>query len=136
MGVGPDHARIPAGTVPADAGPIKLVASAPHMHEIGTSLRTVVERASASEENACLIDIDRWDFEWQGGYRYKEPLQLYPGDQIKTTCNYFNSTGSQVGFGEGTGDEMCFNFLFVVDNGALPQLCFSPCTYLPCEDLL
>ena len=81
----------------------------------------------------CLVDIPRWDFEWQMGYRYKESLFLEPGSFIRTTCEYDNPGSQTVTFGPRTRDEMCFQFLFVVDNGALPEKCFAPCIFNSCD---
>jgi hypothetical protein len=79
-----------------------------------------------------MVEIPRWKFEWQGGYSYREPVLLQPGDQIQTTCNYKNTTQNQISFGEGTGNEMCFTFLFVI-GGNLPALCFPPCNSSGCN---
>jgi hypothetical protein len=119
--------------LPETGGPVKLVSVAPHMHTAGSSFRSEIRRADGSTE--CLIDIPRWDFEWQGGYQYTIPRQLQPGDTIHTACSYDNRSDRRVRFGEGTGDEMCFQFNFVVDDGVLPDWCFAPCDSLPCQDL-
>ncbi|MEM9494338.1 MAG: hypothetical protein AAGC55_34650, partial [Myxococcota bacterium] len=123
--------------VPDSAQPIKVIGVAPHMHEIGTTFATYLQRSNGVQE--CLVDIPRWDFEWQGSYMFEEPIVLGPGDTLRTDCGFFNTTGQQVGFGEGTGDEMCFNFVFIVDPAeSIPQFCFWPCTLLPgiCEFII
>jgi hypothetical protein len=121
-------------TVPQGAAPVKVVSVAPHMHQVATSFKSTVTRAGGGGTQ-CLVDIPRWDFEWQGGYQYKQPVVLNPGDRIETRCSYQNAGAQAVGFGEGTGDEMCFQFLFVVDDGSLPEKCFSPCNVIDCEAL-
>lgn len=120
-------------TLPAGAAPVKIVSVAPHMHQTATTFQSKIQRAGGGEE--CLIDIPSWDFEWQGGYQYKQPILLNPGDTIRTTCTYKNTTPQPVSFGESTSDEMCFQFNFVVDDGTLPEKCFAPCTFLPCDNL-
>ncbi len=107
-------------TVP-NGDPVKVLLVAPHMHKLATKFNATITRAAGGEE--CMIDIPRWDFGWQGGYSYAQPLMLQPGDQITSTCTYRNDTANQVGFGEGTGDEMCFNFVYTT-SPTFPRYCF------------
>ncbi len=92
-------------------GSWKLLGVAPHMHQHATKFASSIQAASG---NACLMNIPRWDFGWQGGYFLQQPIELAVGDKISTTCTYDNTTGSQIKFGEATTDEMCFGFLYVV----------------------
>ena len=124
----PEHAYVvwagtPLFTIPANAkgyavsstctvnGSWKLLGVAPHMHQHATKFASNIQAASG---NACLMNIPRWDFGWQGGYFLQQPVQLAVGDKISTTCTYDNDTASQIKFGEATTDEMCFGFLYVV----------------------
>lgn len=84
-------------------------ASWPHMHEIGSAFNTTIDRADGTEET--LIDLTGWSFEAQ--LIYDTPTQLHPGDTLRTTCEFDNPYDHTVTFGEGTGDEMCFNFLYI-----------------------
>jgi hypothetical protein len=85
-----------------------IVASWPHMHEIGTEFESVIERDDGTEET--LISLTGWSFEAQ--LIYDTPMTLYPGDTIKTTCTYYNDRDQITTAGTGTKDEMCFNFFF------------------------
>ena len=124
----PEHAYVvwagtPLFTIPANTkgyavnstctvnGSWKLLGVAPHMHQHATKFASNIQAASG---NACLMNIPRWDFGWQGGYFLQQPIDLAVGDKITTTCTYDNDTGSQIKFGEATTDEMCFGFLYVV----------------------
>jgi hypothetical protein len=124
----PEHAYVvwagtPLFTIPANTtgyavnstctvnGNWKLLGVAPHMHQHATRFASNIAAASG---NACLMNIPRWDFGWQGGYFLSQPVQLAVGDKISTTCTYDNATASQIKFGEATTDEMCFGFLYVV----------------------
>ena len=40
-------------------------------------------------------------------------MRVEPGDVLRTTCTYDNDGDVAVTVGEGTGDEMCFNFALV-----------------------
>ena len=85
-----------------------IVASWPHMHEIGTEFESIIEREDGTEET--LISLTGWSFEAQ--LIYDTPMTLYPGDTIKTTCTYYNDRDQMTVAGTGTKDEMCFNFFF------------------------
>lgn len=98
-----------------------LLGMAPHMHVKGSAFNVTWERAG--EDDTCLMDLPKWDFEWQGGYFYQTPLALTPGDKIHITCSW-ESGSSGTPFGEGTEDEMCFLFLYVIGPG-LPQYCIA-----------
>jgi MYXO-CTERM domain-containing protein len=110
-------------TVPDNAEPVELLAVAPHMHQSGTSFRSWIDRADGSE--TCLVDIPKWDFDWQGAYSFLQPITVQPGDVVHTECSYRNDTDESIVFGEGTYDEMCFQFNFVVENQKMKQFCFD-----------
>ena len=66
-----------------------------------------------------LVSVDPWDFDNQTSYRHEPPVQINPGDTLRTRCTYDNPTDSIVTFGERTEDEMCFNFALVYPIDAL-----------------
>ncbi|MET0287226.1 MAG: hypothetical protein ABW352_22265 [Polyangiales bacterium] len=88
-------------------GPTHILSVSPHMHQLGTHMKTTVKRAQGGKVETLT---DRpFDFRDQGDYASDVVIQ--PGDQLTTTCTYKNTSTKNVGFGEGTGDEMCFNFV-------------------------
>jgi hypothetical protein len=121
---------VPAGQTATASGecavggnePLNVLMTAPHMHKMAVSHKATVARNDGSE--ACLVDVPRWDFGWQGGYMVKDAFQVMPGETITTSCTWTNNTAADAGFGEGTGDEMCFNFLYVTGNTSVPRYCF------------
>ena len=82
-----------------------------HMHTLGVSARMVIERDDGSEE--CMLDIPRWDFNWQRGYRFTEPKKLKAGESVKVECTWDNPTDQDVFWGEGTGAEMCLGTMLM-----------------------
>jgi hypothetical protein len=92
------------------------------MHTRGTSATLDTLRADGGDE--CLLDIPRWDFNWQFPYRLVEPTTLNPGDKLRITCHWDNSPQNQpavdgmpmapgdLNWGEGTGDEMCLGAIY------------------------
>lgn len=100
----------------------RVVGVLAHMHKLGTSMKVTVPNA-----DACVVDIPRWDFDWQQTYLFRpnEPLILAPGQSVEMVCGYDNSAANQpvidgvqpapieVRWGEGTRDEMCLHYLMV-----------------------
>jgi hypothetical protein len=78
----------------------------PHMHTLGRQI-------SVKTPSTCLVDVSKWDFHWQQGYFYTQPISLAQGETATISCNWSNPTDNTVTFGEGTTDEMCLAFLYV-----------------------
>ena len=114
--IGPDGFSLPPLSRTAIEGtcdvaePLTIIATLPHMHELGVSLKSTIRRANGIEED--LITLVGWDFNSQLFYD-GEGLQLQPGDQIVTECVFENTFDERRKFGPYTDDEMCYNFLFV-----------------------
>lgn len=91
---------------------VTIYGSFPHMHTLGTNLGVDVVRGDGAEE--CLIDVPRWDFNWQLPYWYETPVRVRATDSIRITCTWDTSSrDTSVSWGEGTQDEMCLNFVYV-----------------------
>jgi mono/diheme cytochrome c family protein len=93
---------------------------APHMHLLGRKMR--VEARLPNGQTRCLINIDDWDFNWQGMYRYNNAVALPAGTRVSLEAFYDNSSANprnpndppkSVSWGEETTDEMCIAFLGV-----------------------
>ena len=93
--------------------PVFIVASFPHMHELGRRFRTDVMRGSNEGPVENLVTVDPWVFDNQSFYRHDPPFIFNPGDAARTTCTYDNPNNYNVTFGEKTEDEMCFNFVLL-----------------------
>ena len=98
---------------------------APHMHLLGKKMS--VDAAMSNGTNTCLININDWDFNWQGVYRYKTPIALPVGTRVSLSAYYDNSENNlrnpnspprAVSWGEATTDEMCIAFIGVTLDGA------------------
>jgi hypothetical protein len=107
-----------AGTCVNDSpGPITIVAFTPHMHEIGINMKSEVMRTGGSTmEN--VFDMP-FVFDYQTNYMMNPPVVLMPGDSITSTCTWQNEGASQVGFGQSTKQEMCYQFALSYPYGAL-----------------
>jgi hypothetical protein len=91
--------------------PLHVLWTSPHMHLSGTSFKTEITRAG---QTTTLVDVPAWDFNSQRAYP-QDPTKtlIMPGDTLRTTCTYKNTTGAPIRFGEKTENEMCFNFVAV-----------------------
>ena len=97
---------------------------APHMHLLGRKMS--VKANPLTGPSQCLIDIEDWDFNWQGMYRFKDPIAIAAGTKLSLEAFYDNSADNvknpndppkPVSWGEATTDEMCIAFLgFTVDS--------------------
>jgi peroxiredoxin len=69
--------------------PVLLLALFPHMHLRGKSFRYDVTYPDGSNE--VLLDVPRYDFNWQRRYDLAEPKRLPPGSLLRCTAAYDNS---------------------------------------------
>lgn len=107
----------------------KVWAVTPHMHLLGRRIKVELTRPGDQAPN-CLINVDDWDFNWQGTYLYKEGIPVPGGSKIKLTATYDNSSENPlnpnnppktVRWGEETTDEMALAFIgFTLDFDSLP----------------
>jgi hypothetical protein len=64
----------------------------PHMHYAGVSQRVWVDHAAHGGEDACRVEVGRWDFDWQRAYAYDAPVaelpEVHAGDELVIDCTY------------------------------------------------
>jgi hypothetical protein len=124
MGISNFRIAIPAGAenhredalqkMPFD---IEILSFLPHMHVRAKSCRYNLIKPNG---DACiLLDIPRYDFNWQLLYRYYEPLRVSRGDALKFTAWYDNSKNNPanpdptqaVRWGKQVSDEMHLGYV-------------------------
>ncbi len=124
IGVVNPRIRIPPGAanheesatfpIPLDA---VLLSFVPHLHVRGKAAR--YERIARDGSVSTLLDVPRYDFNWQLLYRLAEPLTLRAGEQLRFTAWYDNSAGNPanpdpsatVRWGPQTFDEMHLGYV-------------------------
>jgi peroxiredoxin len=116
-----DHVERAVLPVPFEAD---VLAFMPHMHVRGKSFR--YELAESGGGRKLLLDVPRYDFNWQLLYRLAEPLRVKAGSRIEVTAAFDNSSGNPanpdpgrtVRWGEQTDQEMLLGYLeYVVASG-------------------
>jgi mono/diheme cytochrome c family protein len=116
--------RIPAGDpnykvvsslpIPMD---VKVTALMPHMHVRGKAAK--YELVFPDGTRKLLLDVPRYDFNWQHTYRYSEPLTVPKNSRLEYTCWFDNSTANknnpdpkrEVPWGPQTFDEMQLGYI-------------------------
>jgi hypothetical protein len=95
---------------------IHLIFASPHMHKLGTHMKTIINRKGGAPET--VLDMP---FSFTDQREYGVTNVIHPGDTLTTTCTWMNTTASAVSFGESTTSEMCYNFVLSYPAHALPN---------------
>lgn len=118
-----------ASFTPSTSKDVLLYELSPHMHYRGKRFR--FDAAYPDGTTETLLNVPNYDFDWQTGYRFREPKRLPRGTQIRVVGAYDNSElnrrnpdpRSTVRFGEQTNDEM---FIGYINYAELPANAASP----------
>lgn len=95
--------------------PATLLSIAPHAHTRARHMTTRIVKADGRE--ILLHDRD-FAFQEQVGYAFDPPVILEDGDTVHVMCRYDNETTKNIGWGEGTQDEMCIHWVNYYPKGA------------------
>ncbi len=72
---------------------VRLWGFVPHMHLAGTSIRMRTDNGDGEE--TCLVNVPRYDYNWQQMYQYDAPVDTLPvlseGSRLTVECTYNNS---------------------------------------------
>ncbi len=125
---GESHYVVKASSIlPMDTEAIEIF---PHAHYLCKDMK--VDAHLPDGTVTPLIWIPDWDFNWQGAYRYANPVKLPKGTRLEMQYVYDNSTANphnpsdpprEVKYGEQTTNEMAFAFVSLTldDPAKLPQ---------------
>lgn len=125
-----NHEVVASVTLPQET---TIHAFFPHMHLRGKAFR--YEALSPDGRSETLLDIPRYDFNWQLSYRLAEPLTFPAGTKIQATAWYDNSKNNPanpdptrtVTWGEQTFDEMMIGYVeYHSEEGRVSQLANGP----------
>ena len=130
-------------TIPVN---LTILSVAPHMHTVGKSIKAF--GVTPTNDTIKFIDIPNWNFHWQGGYSFRNPIKVPAGTILYGEATYDNTTGNPnnpnnppqaVSAGESTSEEMMltyFSYLLyqngdediVIDNStSIPT--YNDCNY-------
>jgi peroxiredoxin len=115
---------IPAGAASHDVRatrvfktPVTLLSLTPHMHLRGKAFR--YELVTPDGKREVLLNVPRYDFNWQISYALAKPRELSAGSRIECTAWFDNSPGNpsnpdpkaRVRWGNQTWEEMMIGFV-------------------------
>ncbi len=97
-----------------------LLGMNPHMHLRGKSFKYELQLPDGTRE--VLLDVPRYDFNWQLWYMLKEPKHIPKGSRMICTAYFDNSADNPANpdpsatiiWGEQTWEEMMFGFYSTV----------------------
>ena len=107
---------------------VELLSVQPHMHRRGASMN--VQATLPDGEVDQLVNVPKYDFNWQTTYVYREPLHLPARTKLESRATFDNSPNNKsnpdpsvtVHWGDQTTDEMHIAFLeLVIDASADPE---------------
>jgi len=120
------HPEVATLRVPFDAW---VTAFMPHMHVRGKAFKYEAEFPDGAKR--VLLDIPRYDFNWQLSYQLAEPVKLPAGTVLRATAIYDNSANNPanpnpnvtVRWGPQTFNEMMLGYLeyFTASNELMPH---------------
>ena len=116
----PDHAERGMMPVLFDVDVLGLM---PHMHYRGKAFR--YEVIPPAGRRTTLLDVPRYDFNWQLAYRFREPVPIEAGSLITVEGRFDNSADNpanpdpakEVRWGPQTTDEMLIGYVEYVARG-------------------
>jgi hypothetical protein len=106
-----------------------LLSLFPHMHLRGSAFRYELVSAD-SATTTLLLDVPRYDFNWQTFYAFKTPVRVEPGMRLRATAWYDNSRDNPfnpnpavaVHFGEQTFEEMMIGYFDWLPDAGPPSV--------------
>ena len=95
---------------------VTMMSMAPHMHLRGKSFKYELELPDGKRQT--LLDVPKYDFNWQTNYRLGEPLTIPAGARLHCTAVYDNSVNNPanpdptktVTWGDQSWDEMMLGY--------------------------
>ena len=124
---------LPAGAkdvaVPSELEPtetVKIWALFPHTHLRGTRWQYTLEKPNGTKD--VVLDVPRYDFNWQTYYFFAKPLEITAGSTLKSMAWYDNSATNKhnpdatidVKWGDQTWEEMQYTgYLYSVPSRRL-----------------
>jgi hypothetical protein len=94
---------------------VSLYSVSPHCHKLGTHWKVYAVKPTG--DTIRLINIKKWDFNWQGDYQFRQLIKVPAGSVIHAFAGYDNTTANvnnpysppqTITWGQGTSEEMYY----------------------------
>ncbi len=110
---------------------VDAVGAYPHAHFLAREMRIWAE--PPRDDDILLLEIPRWDFDWQDAYRFADPVPLPAGTVLRIRYTYDNTANNprnphdppeRVFYGPSSAEEMAELWLQVItrDEGDFDRL--------------
>lgn len=125
--VPPGHANWEVGASRIFEEDTTILSFMPHMHLRGKDAKYVAYYPDGTTE--VLLDVPKYDFNWQTRYMLNEPKVIPAGTRIEVTMHFDNSDGNPynpnpnrpVSFGGPTTDEMALGWMSYANTAPIPD---------------
>jgi hypothetical protein len=87
-------------------GDVHILQAVPHMHKLGTHMKTAINRAGGGTD----VVVDK-PFVFTQQRAYATDAIVHADDTLSTTCSWQNPTSASVGFGVSLTAEVCYNYV-------------------------
>ncbi len=91
--------------LPADLAGSKIFGITGHTHQFGTDVKVEVGPIASP---TMIYDITNFNWDEPDTVRLDPAVEITADSGFRFSCDFNNTSGSNVGFGEGVDDEMCF----------------------------
>ena len=91
--------------LPQDLTGSKIFGITGHTHQYGTDVKVEVGPESSP---TMIYDVPNFNWDEPDTVRLEPAIEIAAGSGFRFSCDFNNTSGQQVGFGEGVDDEMCF----------------------------
>ncbi|HVS63954.1 MAG TPA: cytochrome c [Thermoanaerobaculia bacterium] len=121
----PDYGASASHVFPQDG---RILGLTPHMHYRGKDMTYTATYPDGHRET--LLRVSNYDFNWQTGYEFAEPIEIPAGTRIDVAAHWDNSADNpanpdptrDVTWGTESTDEMLIGFVdYVVAEGISPK---------------
>lgn len=100
-------------TVQTSLSPLHVFSNTPHMHNLGVHAKLTLSRNGLQH----VLHDAPFSFDDQQEYPLNPAVDIHTGDQLTTTCSYYNPTDQTVYEGYRSTDEMCISYIYYWPNG-------------------
>ncbi|KAL3870623.1 hypothetical protein ACJMK2_038671 [Sinanodonta woodiana] len=114
------------GTCPAECtrkmmnNSIHIITAFNHMHYLGTQQQIELIRNGSKVQDITFDE--NYSYDSPVIYRYDSPIEVRPGDELKTTCVFKSTSRYQTTtFGLDTSKEMCYGLLTFYPKNNFPE---------------
>jgi hypothetical protein len=108
--------------LPADLAGANFFAITGHEHQWGTNV--TVEASSGDQAGTMVYAPSNFNWDEPDTVYHDPPFQVPNNGGFRITCDWYNGSNSNVGFGEGANDEMCFFWTYYYPSKGA-RVCFA-----------